>query len=207
MLNLYIKSAICLVLAIFIMAIAGIGKAGQVPTTDRININVEAKTMRPLPDAVTKSAPAMEEQPPPLQFWSISPLTLIPKDENVVYVKQNGSLRGAGTFYAPVHLPQGATLVSLGAAMYDEDQSGATFIEIYMYRVPHTTAASEVINFINSLTVEESYGFEMITDTMFTSGSQVVDNSQYSYFVRATLDAVNPTNGMRLGPIVISYTE
>ena len=42
---------------------------------------------------------------------------------------------------------------------------------------------------------------------MFMGGvSQVVDNANYAYFVRATFDTTNPSIYQRLGHIIITYT-
>ena len=208
--NSFIKTLAGLAVAIIIAVVGGVGNAGQVPTASVVNTNIKPQQIRPLPGAVVKSAPVEEqESPPEVHYFSISPLALIPKDQGVTYNKTSGTLRSAiGTFYAPAHLPDGAIIASLTAYMYDSDNNGATFMEVYMYRVPHSTSSSQILNMIDSSSVMDSIvGYDEITDTTFTpAGSEPVDNEAYSYFVRTSFIASSPLPNMRLGSIVIGYT-
>lgn len=208
MLNSLIKSAAAMAVVIIISMTGGIGNAGQVPTVAPVDAKVPVRVPRLTSDTIVKSVPESEEEAPPeMGYWSISPITLMPKDDSVTFTKSYGGIREAnGTFYASVHLPDGVSITALTAYVY-EDASLASTIEVYLYRSSHTTASSEVMLHVNSQNMDDSYEFEMITDITIMGGvSPVVDNANYAYFLRATFDNTSPSIYQRLGNIFITYT-
>lgn len=191
-----------LALIVIVTMPVGIGNAAKAPTLAPVNPNVPVRVPRLTPDDVIKSAPLK------VHHWSISPITLMPINDSVTFTKSYGGIREAnGTFYAPVHLPDGVSITSLTAYVHEDSEPGTT-IEVLLYRSPHSTASIETMFMVDSQNIESSYyAFEMIRDiAMPSTVSPVVDNANDAYFLRATFDNPNPSDYQRLGNIIITYT-
>lgn len=104
------------------------------------------------------------------------------------------------TFYAPVHLPHGATITHLYCEMYDADAS--TNITCALSRYVSETESSSVI--ANVTTSGSDGDYKIDTDPLATV---VVDNLNNSYFVSMRIGASTwPGNDIRVRQAVVEYT-
>ena len=133
-------------------------------------------------------------------YLSIHPSALVPGDDEIKFKrgiwlnKVNG---GAGDFYAPISLPNGATVVALRYSVYDTE-FGHTWAALI--RVSHSSMSqSTMANSGNSVT---GTGWTVLTDSSIANPT--VDNDNYSYVVKVRLSQAWTT--LRAGNIVIKYT-
>ncbi|MFQ5435177.1 MAG: hypothetical protein ACE5FD_09905, partial [Anaerolineae bacterium] len=129
---------------------------------------------------------------------SIPPAAFNPTDNNGSYVQGGyylypGASSPATVFYAPVNLPQGATVTKFTFHWYDNSgadgfadlkRSNPNILPVKMAQAPTSGSA----------------GQSLTTDTTIVNA--VIDNTQYSYFIALYL----PDNGVIAYDMFIEYT-
>jgi hypothetical protein len=108
-----------------------------------------------------------------------------------------------GYAHAPVYLPDGAIITQLKSWVYDND--AATFVRSKLYRHDYGSTNAAVL----VATSETTAAFAATTVQELTADAitafQVVDNSQYAYFLQFEASNSN-TEELRLYAVRIEYT-
>lgn len=110
---------------------------------------------------------------------------------------------GSSPLFAPVNLPDGATITQVSAYFVDNSASKDVSIEFKRNGVTSLTynGATDFISEINSS--GSSSAVQVIDDTTITSG--LVDNSNYFYIVRIYLPSGWDSTNIRIKGLTITY--
>ena len=107
------------------------------------------------------------------------------------------------TFVAPVQLPQGATLQSMHAFVWDDS---TTSVEVRLYRIPHASPVFDSIYGVVSAT-DAPGTTELVDSVTPTPGHAVVDNATYGYLLWVSCPGswAAAYTDLRLQGVVINY--
>ncbi len=114
-----------------------------------------------------------------------------------------GTIGQAAVFEAPLHLPDSAVITGFNG--YVIKNGGTVALKVEVIRVPincYSGCLSDII-FSNTRTTNLAATFN-IADVSPLSGTNTVDNLNYSYFLRFTGEQNNPSH--RFNGVVVNYT-
>ena len=136
-------------------------------------------------------------------YVSVSPAAFESYDESFQYVKKGRSLysTGGASYYAPLQLPHGFTVVSVAFYYYDNDTTGAITTTLKRGRVDGTTSHSSDMAQAASPAATAA-GYDSATDD--TVDDPVVDNQNYIYWLYTRFDS-GLTDAQKVMAVVIEY--
>ncbi len=106
---------------------------------------------------------------------------------------------GSGTFYAPVYLPQDATIISVTFTFTDTDASNDLSFSVIRTNI-YTGAYQTLFSGSSS----GSGGFGTTVDSSLNAGSRVVKNNSFSYVAR--IDVPSPGgSSLKFWSVKIKY--
>jgi hypothetical protein len=146
--------------------------------------------------------PAFNYTAPQARSCAISATDLLPANNTIQFTKTATGLTvpvQAGTveFYAPIHLPDGASVTLLTAYVIDNYSSGNVNIEIYLRVLGGTTLGVSNVS---------SAGASISVQTLtLNPGNFPIDNDTHSYFLRLTWPGAAGTN-ITIRDLKIDYT-
>jgi hypothetical protein len=109
---------------------------------------------------------------------------------------------GSAPLFAPVNLPDGATITKVEAYFFDNSSKD---IEFELTRNGVLSSGYLAADFLSSITSSGvNAAAQRLEDTSITSA--IVDNTNYFYFVRVFLPSGWDGNNLRVKGVVISYT-
>ncbi len=129
-------------------------------------------------------------------FLSIPPGAFIPGYDSMDYYNTGLSVQGNGTFYAPVYLPNEATVTKL--TFYWVDRSESKDASLYLWRKDIGQG------FAGSMALIETYGSDGSDHNSYDDEipSDPIDNANYSYF----LELWSPDRSIACSDVLIEYT-
>lgn len=137
---------------------------------------------------------------PKTRYWSLNASAFIP-DNGAFWARNEWMMYATAPSHflsAPVHLPDGATIVQMDMTSYDE---GAARFNATLYRVAvNVTANLDALITVPSTT---SHGSILWVNS---SGpvSHAIDNSAYTYYI--VVSGFNGTNTHQLSAVTLKYT-
>jgi len=127
-------------------------------------------------------------------YFSIPAAAFIPESSSMYYSSSGNLISGEGNYYAPVYLPNNATVTKLLFywSDYDVASDGIARLKRYSFGAPTTNTMAEAIT-------SGSTGSGSSEDN--TIDAAEIDNSQYSYFVAL----VFPPGVLNCYNVIIEY--
>ena len=133
-------------------------------------------------------------------FLSIGSYEFKPFPPDTLFAFQNSRLYytggGAGVFFAPAHLPHGATITQLVLYFVDNGTSG---IEVYFTAYPLDSSVPALM--VNMATSEASPDLRTLAANTFPNGD-VIDNQSTFYFIIIRLP---PGSNYQVAGVRIDY--
>ncbi len=122
------------------------------------------------------------------QFLTMPSCAFRPNDEDVTYTywwdySYADSDSPSATFYAPVYLPQDATIISVTLSFYDNSAS-----DIY-FDVTRTNLYTNSYQTLFSGSSSGTPSYDTIVDSSLNAGSRVVKNNSFHYIARISVPA------------------
>ncbi|NWG04409.1 MAG: hypothetical protein HXY44_16270 [Syntrophaceae bacterium] len=134
---------------------------------------------------------------PRTRYWSVKGSEFIPFNETNSYDKAvNSGLSGTGSYTAPVHLPQGATVTKFKVYYYDN-----VVATDFSVRLDRSNMSIGIDVMAEVSTSGASTDYRTVEST--TINYNVINNSQYGYAIWVTLSGLSDH---KLGGVVIEYT-
>ncbi len=137
------------------------------------------------------------------QFLSMPSCAFRPHDEDVTYTYwwdysyTDSDSPTTGTFYAPIYLPQDATIISVTLSFYDSSTSDISF------SVRRTNLYTKSYQTLFSESSTGTPGSDTIVDSSLNSGSRVVKNNSFHYAAYITCPAIG--SSLRFYTLKIKY--
>jgi len=136
--------------------------------------------------------------------FSVPHTAFTPGNDNYSFNKNSGYLRNTSTstqvYYAPVHLPEGATVTELKASFWDNEASNSGHIELHkFYR--YTGSSMLMAQFTTSGVYP---GIIHYSSTSITS--ETISNDGYGYYLMVSMGYSSSEYNMRFYGAEIVYT-
>lgn len=143
-------------------------------------------------------------------YYGVSPASIFQSGgagQDLVFDTASGSLRnddfGANCAYAPIHLPQGATVTAFLMWVRDSNSTEESSALLKRFRIDGATGDQELASVVSSGSTANSRVF-----SDFTISNGTVDNLTYWYFVYICLPAYFDADGpTELRGLYVSYTN
>lgn len=178
------KTFLLLTLTLVLTLAAGSAWAVQVPNNFQSGQPAYADSVDANFETLEDATNAIQYSYMGTQYYNIIPSDFIPSENGDgyrIHYYYLYSSSGTGTFYAPVHLPQGAEIQAINVSATDTSSTGR--VRVILYKVDLGGSAIQTIALDSPL---DSYAGGLYTTTVPASGDfTVVDNSQRSYLVQA----------------------
>ena len=117
---------------------------------------------------------------------------------NSSYIYPNSASGYCGI--APLYLPQGATLTSMAAYVYDNDASFNVLVYLYPKELGTTTTATQSAQVMST---GQSTALQVLVDT--TISPAVIDNENYTYHLAVCMPGAD--NNSRFYAVQVYYTH
>jgi len=143
-------------------------------------------------------------------YHAVSPASIFQSGgagQDLVFDTASGSLRnddfGANCAYAPIHLPQGATVTAFLMWVRDGNSTEESSAVLKRFRIDGVTGVQELASVVSSGSTANARVF-----SDFTISNGTVDNLTYWYFVYVCLPAYSDADGpTELRGLYVSYTN
>jgi len=144
--------------------------------------------------------------PPTIRYLTIGAADMVPQDTGMTVWRSFASIVSffapagqATTLYAPVHLPNGATVTELRAFLSDNAPDGDVFVSLEAESIGGGTLNLGVI-----LTEGTPGTIEAVDNTIQDA---VIDNASFAYYLRVvyTVPPVDGETYFRIRPVRIAY--
>lgn len=141
------------------------------------------------------------------RYFSVSPTDYAP--QQYIGIVNNSYLVISGSYaeqlvYAPIHLPQGSTITEVKLYYASTETHGTS---AYSWGLTadavNSTSASDIVP--NTALTNNTSGV-VTTSTVVPTSNNVVDNVNYAYTIRVTIDNYDNTNDMKIYKAVVKYT-
>lgn len=140
------------------------------------------------------------------RYYALCDADFVPENESDPYFFggattskiQDGDTSGL-SLRSGVHLPHNAIVTSMIFYYYRDDATAVVAAELF--RVP---VGSETVSSMAQITGTGTSGFQNLTDSSISNAT--IDNQNYAYLVRATVNANDNIADVRFNQVIIVYT-
>lgn len=132
------------------------------------------------------------------RHWSVGGAGLMPKNNTLAYDKSYDYLtESIGSFFAPVHLPDGATVQELEINYWDNQLSSNINAHLERYQKNGNSAG---VNMVSVNSSGNAGTWQSTSDNSINNAT--IDNDRYVYRVRVVMNNTN----LRLSGVKVTYT-